>query len=124
MANAAADSHVPAVSAGMTGPRVATITVSHSGSAVETVLATRLAREAGARTIGTTRLGKSPLAAHYEVMLHTVANETRYRREAMNSPVAQLATIDTLVSCCALSNTERSVQRLQQTARILSHKRH
>lgn len=122
-ANAVVDSHVQAVSAGMTGPSVATVTVSHSGSTVETVLATQLARDAGARTIGITRLGKSPLAAHCEVLLYTVANETRYRPEAMSSRVAQLAIIDTLVSCCALTDTERSVERLQQSARILSEKR-
>ncbi|MGY4303896.1 RpiR family carbohydrate utilization transcriptional regulator [Bradyrhizobium sp. USDA 4369] len=123
-ANAIVDSHVQAVSAGMTGPGVATVTVSHSGSTVETVLATRLAQAAGARTIGITRLGKSPLAAHCEVLLYTVANETRYRPEAMSSRVAQLAIIDTLVSCCALTDTERSVERLQHAARILSEKRY
>jgi RpiR family carbohydrate utilization transcriptional regulator len=94
------------------------LTVSHSGSTTETVLATRLAREAGARTIGITRLGKSPLAAHCDVLLYTVANETRYRPEAMSSRVAQLA-----VSCCALADTESSVDRLQRSARILSEKR-
>ncbi len=123
-ANAIVDSHVQAVSAGMTGPEVATVTVSHSGSTVETVLATRLAQAAGARTIGITRLGKSPLAAHCEVLLYTVANETRYRPEAMSSRVAQLAIIDTLVSCCALTDTERSVEKLQHAARILSEKRY
>ena len=122
-ASAVVDSHVQAVSAGMTGPAVTTVTVSHSGSTVETVLATRLAREAGARTIGITRLGKSPLAAYCDVLLYTVANETRYRPEAMSSRVAQLAIIDTLVSCCALTDTERSVDRLQHAARILSQKR-
>jgi DNA-binding MurR/RpiR family transcriptional regulator len=78
-----------------------------------------LAREAGAPTTGIMRLGKSPLAALCEVML-----ETRYRPEAMSTRVAQLAIMDTLVSCCALTNTERSVKRLQQTARILSQKRY
>lgn len=121
--NAVVDSHIQAVSAGMSGPEVATITISHSGSTVETVLATRLAREAGARTIGITRLGKSPLAAHCEVLLHTMANETRYRPEAMSSRVAQLAIIDTLVSCCALTDTARAVDRLERSARILSEKR-
>jgi hypothetical protein len=70
-----------------------------------------------------TRLGKSPLASHCGLLLYTVANETRYRPEAMSSRVAQLAIIDTLVSCCALTDTERSVDRLQHAARILSEKR-
>lgn len=120
---AVVDSHMQAVSAGMAGPEVATVTVSHSGSTSETVLATRLAREAGARTIAITRYGKSPLAAYCEVLLHTVANETRYRPEAMSSRVAQLAIIDTLVTCCALANATRSIEHLEKSARILAEKR-
>ena len=57
-------------------------------------------------------------------MLHTVANETRYRPEAMSSRVAQLAIIDTLVSCCALTDTERTVERLNHATHILSEKRY
>ncbi len=118
------DSHVQAVSATMCGRNVATVTISHSGSTIETVLATRLAKEAGARTIGITRLGKSPLARHCDVVLHTFANETRYRPEAMSSRVAQLAIIDTLVSCCALADPKRSVAYLQRSARVIAEKRY
>ena len=82
-----------------------------------------LAREAGARTIGITRMGKSPLARYCDIVLHTVANETRYRPEAMSSRVAQLALIDTLVSCCALGDARRSISRLELSARIIAAKR-
>jgi DNA-binding MurR/RpiR family transcriptional regulator len=117
------DSHVQAVSAAMSDATVATVTVSHSGATLETVLATRLAREAGARTIGITRIGKSPLSRYCEVVLSTVANETRYRPEAMSSRVAQLAIIDTLVSCCALSDAGTSVAMLERSSRVLAGKR-
>ncbi|HTR86721.1 MAG TPA: MurR/RpiR family transcriptional regulator [Reyranella sp.] len=117
------DSHIQAVSAAMTDSGTAVITISHSGSTVETVLATELAHDAGARTIGITRMGKSPLARHCDVVLHTIANETRYRPEAMSSRVAQLAIIDTLVSCCALADAKRSISRLQLSARVLAGKR-
>jgi RpiR family transcriptional regulator, carbohydrate utilization regulator len=122
-AKVVSDSHIQAVSAAMAGAATTVVTVSHSGSTVETVLATRLAREAGARTIGITRLGKSPLARYCEVVLHTIANETRYRPEAVSSRVAQLAIIDTLVSCYALANSRRSVDRLELSARVLAEKR-
>lgn len=118
------DSHIQAVSAAMTGAEVAVITVSHSGSTVETLLATRLAKEAGAQTIGITGFGKSPLQRYCDVVLHTVANETRYRPEAMSSRVAQLAIVDTLVSCCALADPEKSVARLQQSAQVIAEKRY
>lgn len=123
-ATATIDSHMQAVSAAMTGPDVAAITVSHSGSTVETVMATRLARETGAKTIGITRLGKSPLQRYCDVVLHTVANETRYRPEAMSSRVAQLAIVDTLVSCCALADPKRSISKLQRSARVIAEKRY
>lgn len=118
------DSHMQAVSASMAGPDLATMTISHSGSTAETVYATRLAKEAGARTIGVTRLGKTPLARHCDVLLYTVANETRYRPEAMSSRMAQLAIIDALVSCYALSNSTNAIENLQRSARVLSEKRY
>ena len=121
---AVTDSHIQAVSAAMTSPEVTTVTISHSGSTIETILATRLAHERGATTIGITRLGKSPLSRHCGILLHTVANETKYRPEAMSSRVAQLAIIDTLVSCCALSNPEKAIENLQRTAETLSEKRY
>ena len=123
-AAATVDSHIQAVNAAMTGPDVAGITVSHSGSTVETVLATRLAKEAGARTIGITGLGKSPLQRYCDVVLHTVANETNYRTEAMSSRVSQFAIVDTLTSCCALDDAERSVANLQLSARVIGEKRY
>lgn len=122
-AKAVTDSHIQAVSAAMTDASTAVVTISHSGSTMETVLATKLAREAGARTIGITRLAKSPLSRHCEIVLHTIANETRYRPEAMSSRVAQLALIDTLVSCCALADARRSISKLQLSARVLAGKR-
>lgn len=122
-AKAVTDSHIQAVSAAMTDSGTAVVTISHSGSTRETVLATELAKEAGARTIGITRMGKSPLSRHCDIVLHTIANETRYRPEAMSSRVAQLAIIDTLVSCCALADARRSISRLQLSARVLAAKR-
>lgn len=122
-AKAVTDSHIQAVSAAMTDSGTAIVTISHSGSTRETVLATELAKEAGARTIGITRMGKSPLSRHCDIVLHTIANETRYRPEAMSSRVAQLAIIDTLVSCCALADARRSISRLQLSARVLAAKR-
>jgi RpiR family carbohydrate utilization transcriptional regulator len=104
---------------------VAVITVSHSGSTSETVYATTAgAHDAGAKTIGITRLGKTPLSRHCLVVLNTVANETRYRPEAMSSRMAQLAIIDVLVSCLALADAGRSVEKMQLSARVLSEKRY
>jgi RpiR family transcriptional regulator, carbohydrate utilization regulator len=73
------DSHSQAVSAALTGPDVATLTISHSGRTRETLLATKLAKAAGAHTICITNFGKPPLLKYCDVALFTAAVETRYR---------------------------------------------
>lgn len=119
----AVDSHLQAVSAALAGPDVAVLTISHSGSTIETVTATRLAREAGARTVVITQLGRSPISAHAEVLLHTVARETRYRTEAMTSRLAQFALVDALVSRIALASGPRAVEALRRSAEALALRR-
>jgi DNA-binding MurR/RpiR family transcriptional regulator len=117
------DSHVQAISASLAGPGVATITISHSGSTIETVTATRLAKKAGATTICITNYGKSPLRAHADIVLHTMAKETRFRTEAMTSRIAQLAIVDALIASLALATYDRSVDTIARTFDVLSTKR-
>jgi RpiR family carbohydrate utilization transcriptional regulator len=117
------DSHVQAISASLTGPRVVTITISHSGSTIETVTATRLAKKAGATTICITNYGKSPLLTHADIVLHTMAKETRFRTEAMTSRIAQLAIVDALIASLALATYDKSVDTIAKTFDVLSTKR-
>jgi DNA-binding MurR/RpiR family transcriptional regulator len=118
------DSHVMAIAAAQTGPEVAVLTISHSGSTLETVTATRLAREAGARTVVVTNVGRSPITAFAEVVLHTAARETRYRTEAQTSRIAQLAVVDALVAALALARGEAALAALRRTFDVLSLKRY
>jgi len=118
------DSHVQAISAALTGPGVAVLTISHSGSTHETVTATRLAKEAGAQTICITNFGKSPILAYSDVALVTMARETRFRTEAMTSRLAQLAIIDVLIACLALTDYDNAVNTIRHTSDILSLKRY
>jgi DNA-binding MurR/RpiR family transcriptional regulator len=120
---AVVDSHVQAISASLTSPQVATITISHSGSTHETVAATRLAREAGARTIVITNYGRSPIQEHAELVLATMAKETSFRTEAMTSRIAQLSIVDALIAALALANYERAVATIAKTFDVLSIKR-
>jgi RpiR family carbohydrate utilization transcriptional regulator len=118
------DSHVQAISASLTGRGVAVLTVSHSGSTHETVTATRLAKQAGATTICITNYGKSPLLAHTDIVLHTMARETQFRTEAMTSRIAQLAIVDALIACLALATYDRAVYTIAKTFEVLADKRY
>nr|WP_193752522.1 MurR/RpiR family transcriptional regulator [Cupriavidus sp. IDO] len=123
-AKAVVDSHVQVISASLTGPDVAVLTISHSGSTHETVTATRLAKEAGAHTICITNFGKSPIQAFSDVLLLTMARETQFRTEAMTSRLAQLAIIDVLIACLSLTDYEHAVKTIRHTFEILSLKRY
>lgn len=120
---AVTDPHAQAVSAGFTGPRVTTLTISHTGRTNDTLTATRLARDAGARTICVTNYGRSPLSEICEVVLHTAASETRHHVEAMSSRVAQLLIIDVLYAAIGASRWERSVEAIARSYDILATKR-
>ncbi|OCI99917.1 transcriptional regulator [Rhizobium sp. AC27/96] len=123
LSRASVDSHVQAIVGSLADTSTAVITISHSGSTVETLTATRLAKEAGATTIAITNFGKSPLLAHTDIVLNTLARETQFRTEAMTSRIAQLAIVDALIACLALADYERATQTIAKTFDVLSTKR-
>jgi DNA-binding MurR/RpiR family transcriptional regulator len=120
---ATVDSHIQAITASLCTPDVAVITISHSGSTIETLTATKLAKEAGATTIVVTNFGRSPLLAHADIVLNTLARETQFRTEAMTSRIAQLAIIDALIAALALADYDRAVDTIGRTFDVLSTKR-
>lgn len=122
-AKAVTDSHVQAISASLTDPDVAVLTISHSGATQETVTATRLAKEHGATTVVVTNLSRSPIQAYADIKLVTMSRETRFRTEAMTSRIAQLCAIDALIAALALRDYDNAVKTLKSTFDVLSIKR-
>jgi RpiR family carbohydrate utilization transcriptional regulator len=117
------DSHLQAVSAALATPRTAIITISHSGSTLETLAATRIAKEAGAKVIVITGYKRSPIQKVADVVLQTLARETKFRTEAMTSRIAQLSIVDALIAALALTRHDEVVDTLQTTFNALSSKR-
>lgn len=117
------DSHIQAITASLCTAKSAVLTISHSGSTIETLTATRLAKEAGATTIVVTNFGRSPILEHADIVLNTMARETQFRTEAMTSRIAQLAVIDALIAGLALADYDRSVATIKKTFDVLSSKR-
>jgi RpiR family transcriptional regulator, carbohydrate utilization regulator len=117
------DSHGQAVSAAFAGGDAAVLTISHSGRTIETLSATRLAKEAGARTIVITNYGRSPLIEHADIVLHTAAREARYGMEAMSSRIAQLAVIDILYAAVALKRWAPSLEAIDIAHTVIAAKR-
>lgn len=122
-AKAVTDSHIQAISASRTDPDVAVLTVSHSGATHETVTSTKLAKQAGAKTVVITNYARSPIQAYADVVLFTMARETLFRTEAMSSRIAQLCVLDALIAALALADYDRATSTLQSTFETLSIKR-
>ncbi len=117
------DSHIQAITASLCTAKSAVLTISHSGSTIETLTATRLAKEAGATTIVVTNYGRSPILEYADIVLNTMARETQFRTEAMTSRIAQLAVIDALIAGLALADYDRSVATIKKTFEVLASKR-
>ncbi len=117
------DSHIQAVSASLADTKTAVITISHSGSTQETIAATRLAKASGAKTIVITGYKRSPIQRYADVVLHTIARETRFRTEAMTSRIAQLSIVDALIANLAHARKDQSIETLRHTSEVIAQKR-
>ena len=114
------DNHMQAIAASHLSVGDVAIGISHSGSSKDVVEALKLAKEAGAFTIGITNFGKSPMMKQSDVALFTASEETKHTILGMNSRIAQLAIVDSIYiyvilkkdgeAFTAISNTEKALQ--------------
>lgn len=112
------DVHTQHVTARMLGPRDLFFAISHTGSTVETLAATRAARDAGARTAAITSFRSSPLTETVDLSLVAGSAETAYRVEAMTSRIVHFVVLDALYVTLTLRRGE-SVSALALTEDVL-----
>jgi RpiR family carbohydrate utilization transcriptional regulator len=117
------DSHLQVTTASLANERTAVLTISHSGSTLETLDATKLAKKAGAKVVVITGYKQSPIQQHADVVLQTRARETKLRTEAMTSRIAQLSIVDALIGALALKRHDLSVATQNTTFEALSLRR-
>lgn len=101
-ATAYADNHLQVICANSMKKGDVLFAVSHSGSSRDVVHAAEIALRNKASVISLTNVGRSPLADISTVALHTASNETKYRRVALSSRIAQMAIVDVLYTMIAL----------------------
>jgi DNA-binding MurR/RpiR family transcriptional regulator len=109
------DMHLAWASAALQRPGGVAIAISHSGLTVETSNALKIARAAGATTVGITNFPDSPLVEYCDLVLTTQARENRYRAGAMSSRIAQLALVDILFVRIAQSMYDDMTESLRLT---------
>lgn len=117
------DSHFQVMSASLLSTGDVAIGISHSGSNQDILEALRVAKEAGAKTIGITSYGKSPLVRLADMCLFTTSRETVFRADALSSRLAQLSLIDLLYVAVSLRRQDQTIRSIQHIREAISLKR-
>jgi len=107
------DSHLQAMVISMVIREDVVIAITHSGGTKDPVYTLELARKRGATTIAITNFSRSPISRIADIVLYTASSETRFRAEALESRIAQVAIVDTLWTMLALRDPKRTTE-LQQ----------
>ncbi len=100
------DSHLQIISTCFLNPGDVLFAISHSGSSRDIVRVAKLSKKNHVPVISLTNIGTSPLKETSDIALHTASNETRYRRVALSSRLAQMAVIDVLYTLIALKKED------------------
>jgi DNA-binding MurR/RpiR family transcriptional regulator len=120
---ASTDAHTALTSASMLGREDVAIGVSYTGTTIDTIDPTRLARSNGALTVALTNHPRSPLAEQADYVFMTAARETTFRSGAMTSRIAQLAVVDCLFAVVAQRNFEAALEALAVTHAAIGKRR-
>lgn len=105
------DAHLQAIATAYVGKDDIIVAISHSGSSRIVMSNLRHAHKNGAKIIGITSIGRSPLSKLADVCLFTASLETKYRILALSSRIAELTIIDSIYTYLALQSD--NIQQLK-----------
>ncbi len=115
------DNHMQAIAASHLSKGDVALGISHSGSSVDVVEAMKTAKAHGAAAIALTSASRSPLAKASDIVLSTVADETKYSILALNSRIVQLTIIDSLYFHIVAKGDNATVEAIKATESSLKN---
>ena len=118
------DNHMQAIAASHLERSDVAVGISHSGSSKDVVEALQIAKEMGASTISITGSAKSPITKYSDVVLTTVADETRYSILGLNSRIVQLVIIDSLYFHIICKHDKKTLDAIKATENSLKRKKY
>lgn len=117
------EAHAAWTSAALLDSSCVVVGISHSGTTIDTVEFLRIAKEAGATTIGITNHEDSPLGREADVLLCTAARESPFRPGALGSRIAQMMLVDCLFVGIAQQSYAESITALRKTHAVIQPSR-
>jgi DNA-binding MurR/RpiR family transcriptional regulator len=115
-ADAYTDNHFMAMVSSTMNEDDVVVGISHSGSAIETVKALKIAKDNGAKTIAITHHAKSPITKEAHMTLLNGSKEGPLQGGAIGTKIAQLFVIDLIYTQVVMLNEEKAVE-LKKKAR-------
>ena len=119
----ATDPYISSVSASMLDSECVAIGISHSGRTVDIIDTLKIAGKKGATTISITGFIESPITKVSDISLITSTGQTRFKKEATESRIAQIALLDSLHACAVLQRYDMAVSKMQEVSKILGQMR-
>jgi DNA-binding MurR/RpiR family transcriptional regulator len=118
------DPHMQAMSAAVLRPGDVAVVISHSGATKDIVESLKVAKGAGATTIGIVSHQVCPVAALSDIRLCCSTREVGFKQEPMSSRIAQLSVVDVLAVGLALRRRELVVENLEKARTAIANKRY
>lgn len=116
------DSHMQTMAASTVGEGDVAVVISYSGSTKDSILITRLAREAGAYVAGITRFAKSPLTNYADVVMLCGANEGPLQGGSTTAVMSQMYIMEVLYIEFYRKTYEESYENNQKTSQSIIDK--
>lgn len=117
------DPHMQVMSAALLSSKDVVVAISHTGSTKDIIESVKIAKRAGATTIGIVSQEDSPLSRLCDVSIRIRSQEAALRFAPMTSRLIQLAIIDVLFVAVAVKDFPKTKDTLDRVKRSLVDKR-
>jgi len=114
------DSHVQLTIAQTLKPGDVLLAISYTGQKREILLAAEVAKQNGAILVAITSLGNNKLSAIADYVLHSVADEVKWRSSSISSRSAQNAITDLLFISLVQAEKEQASQLIQKGRNLVN----
>ncbi len=119
---AESDAHLQLMEASLLDQSDVVLAITHSGRTKDPVETVEIAQKTGAKTIVITSDPKSPITEFADVILLTSSSESRFRREALASRLAQMSIIDVLHTMIGIKYKKRAVSAARKIEAVVGQK--
>jgi len=119
---AQSDAHLQLMEASLLTSKDTVLAISHSGRTKDPIETLEIAKACKAKTIVITGNPASPLASLGDIILLTASSESRFRKEALSSRLAQMSIIDALHTIISIRHKKSALSATKKIEAVIGQK--